>query len=724
MKKIFTLLFVLSFGLLFSNTSKINDDKIVACPTATITYSGSPFCTNTSMPQNVSLTGTDAYTGGVFSSVPVGLTLDPMTGAITPSLSTPGSYTVTYTIPSGGSCPDFMATAAVTILGDDQITPTSAFMNQTVCINQPIINITAATTYATGASATGLPPGVTSAWSSNTITIFGVPTVPGTYNYTIYTTGGNCFPPANYSGTIIVLPYPGASVNSSSVCSGSSATVTATPSTAGTYSYSWTVPAGATNPGNVASFSTTVAGTYSVVLNNTATGCSGTSASGTVTIGATATATIASNQTICSGDTAMIFFTGTPNAIVTYNINGGANQNIVLTSSGNATLTTGSLTTTSTYNLVSVSSASGCSSPVSGSATVIVTLTPTVTVNSSTVCSGTSAMVMATSGTPGSYNYAWTVPSGAPNPGNVASFTTTTAGTYSVIITNVATVCSTASASGTVTILPSPAVDISLTSPTICSGEQIDVLLTSSIPGAIIYWQYVSPNVTGSSVGAGIGPIHLTDVLTLTNGVTIPKTVTYTVYAEANGCMGSPRTINITVTPIPSVMASPGSETINSGGITNISLTGMVSGTTYSWVPVQSNVFGATAGSGNIINQQLALTNPIQSGTVDYIITPNVNGCIGSPITVTVNVNINLSVKNFNSHSFSLSPNPVTDILNIKNNQIINKVTAFNQLGQIVLEKECNNNEVQLDFSGLKTGIYFITVDSDKKQSTFKIVKN
>src|SRR5574338_489602 len=112
--------------------------------------------------------------------------------------------------------------------------------------------------------------------------------------------------------------------------------------------YVWTVPAGVTDPGNVASFTTTVAGTYSVVITNTTTGCASVSASGTVTV-----------------------------------------------------------------------------NPL-----------PTVTVNSSTICAdGTTATVTATPGAPGTYNYVWTVPAGVTDPGNVASFTTTVAGTYSVVIT-------------------------------------------------------------------------------------------------------------------------------------------------------------------------------------------------------------------------------------------------------------------------------------------------
>lgn len=50
-------------------------------------------------------------------------------------------------------------------------------------------------------------------------------------------------------------------------------TVTAMMSALGSYTYSWTVPPGVPNPGNVASFSATTPGDYSVQVTNNATGC-------------------------------------------------------------------------------------------------------------------------------------------------------------------------------------------------------------------------------------------------------------------------------------------------------------------------------------------------------------------------------------------------------------------------------------------------------------------
>jgi valyl-tRNA synthetase len=72
-------------------------------PTAIISYSGL-YCYNDATSQAVTLSGTNAYIGGTYSASPTGLNINSTTGSITPSLSTSGSYTVTYTIPASASC--------------------------------------------------------------------------------------------------------------------------------------------------------------------------------------------------------------------------------------------------------------------------------------------------------------------------------------------------------------------------------------------------------------------------------------------------------------------------------------------------------------------------------------------------------------------------------------------------------------------------------------------
>ena len=108
----------------------------------------------------------------------------------------------------------------------------------------------------------------------------------------------------------------GVSVNNQSICEGSMANITATPTITGTYNYAWTVPTGFTNPGNVSNFSTNVAGNYSVVITDIVSGCVSLSASGTVTINATPIVSV-NSQSICQGVTANI--TATPTVSGTNN---------------------------------------------------------------------------------------------------------------------------------------------------------------------------------------------------------------------------------------------------------------------------------------------------------------------------------------------------------------------------------------------------------------------
>jgi hypothetical protein len=145
-------------------------------------------------------------------------------------------------------------------------------INQALCVNTAISTITYAVNGATGAGATGLPPGVSGIYSLGVFTISGTPTSGGIYNYTVTTTGGGCSP-ATANGTITVYaPVVTVAKTPISACNISpdgTITVTTTGGS-GSYIYSWT---GTTGPnltpftaGNVSSLTGLNYGYYNVLV--------------------------------------------------------------------------------------------------------------------------------------------------------------------------------------------------------------------------------------------------------------------------------------------------------------------------------------------------------------------------------------------------------------------------------------------------------------------------
>ena len=108
----------------------------------------------------------------------------------TPTQAGTFNYEVTLT---GGCNPTKVQGTLVVNLSNNTIALTSAAgtNTQSSCRNATITNITYATTGATNANVTGLPPGVQGSWGNNVVTISGTP-VPtsGTFNYTVTLTGG------------------------------------------------------------------------------------------------------------------------------------------------------------------------------------------------------------------------------------------------------------------------------------------------------------------------------------------------------------------------------------------------------------------------------------------------------------------------------------------------------------------------------------------------------
>jgi uncharacterized protein (TIGR02145 family) len=183
-------------GMNCSSTVTVGGTRAVSAASATRTL-----CINTAL-NPITHTTTGATGIGTATGLPAGVSAAWADNTITIIGTPTASGTFTYSIPING------CGAAVNATGTITVTPAmavSASNNPTVEYYAVMTNITHTTTSATGIGiATGLPPGISASWVSNTITISGTPTKEGTFTYSIPLTGGDCVT-INATGTITVV---------------------------------------------------------------------------------------------------------------------------------------------------------------------------------------------------------------------------------------------------------------------------------------------------------------------------------------------------------------------------------------------------------------------------------------------------------------------------------------------------------------------------------------
>lgn len=97
------------------------------------------------------------------------------------------------------------------------------------------------------------------------------------------------------------------------------------------------------------------------------------------------------------------------------------------------------------------------------------------------------------------------------------------------------------------------------------------------------------------------------------------------------------------------------------------------------------------------------------------------------PTNEQVNINVWLTVlvglNEAGEQSYvSAYPNPANSVLNLKANTTINRVIISNALGQIVYDNMLNKSETSIDVSALKTGMYFIRMETANGAATQKLM--
>ena len=293
--------------------------QIIVTPDAVIGLQAGPAtqtaCINTLI-STVTYQVTGSGNNGTVTGLPAGVTGTYSGGIITIQGIPTASGTFNYTATATGPCEPASLTGTITVTEDatNTLTSAAATANQTLCINNPIANITYAIGGSgTNATVTGLPAGVVFNYVPGTpgvLTISGTPTAFGNFPYTVTPVGpcakpqlfGNIF--VNNDATIGIQAGPAtqtvcintliSTVTYQVTGGGTSGTVTGLPAgVSGTYS------------GGIITIQgiPTVAGTFTYTA--TATGpCLSDSETGTITVTGDATNTLTSapataNQILC-----------------------------------------------------------------------------------------------------------------------------------------------------------------------------------------------------------------------------------------------------------------------------------------------------------------------------------------------------------------------------------------------------------------------------------------
>jgi hypothetical protein len=535
--------------------------------------------------------------------------------------------------------------------------------------------------------------------TSNTITVLPNPTVTATPNSTTVCNGTNitlngggastyawtggvtnnvAFTPsvtANYTVTgtavngctaiaisaVVVNPNPVITVNSGSICSGQSFTMT--PSGANTYTFS---SGPVVSPTSNTSYS---------VTGTSAAGCISTSpAVSNVTVNANPTAILSSNSPVCANTAINLFANSVPGASYQW-----AGPNSYSSITQNPTIATASAIHAGIYS-ATVTSVAGCK----GTSSVAVNVNPAPTASATSGGSITCVLTTQTLNGSGVSTYTWSGP-GIVSGGNTANPTVNTPGTYTLIGSSSAGCVSAPVMIGVFSNTVAPTESITVSSGSVCPGNTSNL----SVSGAYSYSWSTGSSSTSIVVSPTVGTTYSVLVTDLSNGCSITLNQAIGVYA------------------LPAVSASSASSLI-CGPPFQQTVTITASGaSTYTW--------NTTAISNSISVSPSVTTQYTVTGT-------DANGCSNmTTFTQSVSACTGLEALGVQSSEIVVYPNPSNGNFTVKGLSNGMSVEIYNSIGQLIVKHETVSEIINVD--GLSKGIYFVNVvENGKRIATKKVI--
>ncbi len=580
---------------------------------ATFTFTANPTVTP-------SITIAASPAGPICASTPVTFTATPVNGGTTPAYqwkngtinvgTNSGTYTsntpvngdaITVVLTGNAACssPATVTSAPITLSVLPRPSPTiTAASDTTFCAGGSVqLNATtgAGYTYIWLLNNSGITPAATNA--SYTATASG--------QYRVVVSNGSCSD-TSAAKTVTVNPLPAATVSpagSQSICNGSGI-VLSTTSVAG-YTYQWKLGgnniAGETN----ATYTATVAGSYTVVV--TVTGCSAASTPVVISVNPTpgATATAGGPLSFCQGG-AVTLTAGATATGITYQ---WLLNNAIIPGAASSTY---SAAASGSYRVRITATATGCADTSSPAIAVNVSAATSNVVaqtGTSPICQGSNIRFQ--SQNPTTYTFQWYKDALPVAGATTNTYFATAAGSYYVIVTNGA--CTSTSVARPVAVNPLPIATAIATGPTaFCDGGSV-ILFGNTATGITYQWKRNGVAIAGAT----------TDNYTATQSGSYSLTVINT----ATGCTAtSTPFVTVVVSTMPlAAISSAGTPTFCQGNNLTLSAT-IGGGYTYQWQLNGTNIPGATA----------ATYNAGASGIYKVTITNGTCVATSAPFTVSV----------------------------------------------------------------------------------------
>jgi len=494
-------------------------------------------------------------------------------------------------------------------------------------------------------------------------------------------------------------------------------------------------------------------GIYTVVVTNPSTGCSATSAQFNVTQGIVAptpVVTVNSGVTSLCG-TASVVLTSSVPASSTVTLRWFKGTTAITTATSTSYTITGGTTAAGSYTVVATQ-VGGCPSAVSNATPVTWAALP-ATATVSTATAGASSILC---GTPGTLNIKssvapsttatlqWllngsllspTVNVGATN----QTITVSQAGTYTVVVTNPSTGCSSLIstgfnvAQGTVATAPEVTPDTSV----LCGAATVSTILSSSIApatGTTLQWQRNGANITTGGTAQN---------LTVTN--TAANSGSYRVILSQTGfCPATSNTVTVTTGTAPTTLPTVTTVT-STGGTSTITVLSSTTPTIYlksSLVPVigtatlapivlkwyKDGVEMTSTTNQGTTNQTIAIT---QSGSYTVRAFYGTSQCPGpqmsSPRVITgtsPGISRTVSVP----FDVKVYPNPYTVTFNLSlTTASEDKVSlvVYDMTGRLIERREVRPSDMVEQQIGDRypSGVYNVVVNQGEEVKTLRVIK-